>query len=266
MRQIMLQLKLRRIAGLLYSTSLLDISRVPPLAAAQSTQLLDFSPGALPACAQACTPLYSAQGACVAVPGGAATPDPKACFCQSAYLQSLYSTQAGLCDTACPPDALGQIRTWFNAQCPRAAAQPGPGGSTTSSSAPPPGGATAKAGETPTSTSGAIVTSSDSSGSWWSSHWRWVLMLIIIFIAVVVATVGGVMFKRHRRRKAAAAAAGMTEPVAWGPHQHQHFTHGYTYSPGPRGEAGRSSSTRGKARETRPVSSGPHRLRESLRS
>ena len=52
-------------------------------------------------------------------------------------------------------------------------------------------------------------------------------MLVIVFLFLVLVWVGGTMWKRSHRRKAEAAAAAMTQPVAWGPHQHQAFTEGH---------------------------------------
>ena len=94
------------------------------LAAAQNSALLDFtSPNALPQCAQACTPLYSAQGACVppAVPAGDAK-SQRACFCNSPVLASLNTATAGLCDTACPPSDLARVRSWYLTSCGKQAA------------------------------------------------------------------------------------------------------------------------------------------------
>ena len=57
-------------------------------------------------------------------------------------------------------------------------------------------------------------------------------MVIIIGLAIIGAAVGGTMLKRRKKRAAAAAAAAaMATPVAWGPHQHQHYSQGYNAGP-----------------------------------
>ncbi|KAI9842449.1 MAG: hypothetical protein M1837_007118 [Sclerophora amabilis] len=199
----------------------------------QPTQILDFSAGALPACANACVPLQSAQGACIppAVPV-TDTATYKSCFCKSAFLQTLYTSPSGICDTACPADGLAQMREWFIRQCeqkPTVAATTVTSTSTSTSSTP----------TQPTADSAATEDASTESAqrkkppprSWWSTHWQWVLMLIIIILAIIVGSVGGVAFKRrHKRKAAAAASAAMATPVAWGPHQHQHHSAGYNYN------------------------------------
>lgn len=55
--------------------------------------------------------------------------------------------------------------------------------------------------------------------------------------------VGGVMLKRYLKKKTAAAA----EPIVWGPHQHQHFTRGYTYDSGDSGGVVARASPKGSA-------------------
>ncbi|KAI9674401.1 MAG: hypothetical protein M1817_001739 [Caeruleum heppii] len=214
-----------------------------------ATPLLDFSAGALPACAQQCQLLQAAQGGCV--PPAAPVTDQtnyKACFCQSAYLQPLYAGPNGVCDAVCTPDLLPQIRNWYLGQCQNNGASP--------SSAPP-----ASSTAPPANSAPAVATATASSiaeeeagpkGNWWANHWKWVLMVIIIFFGLVGATVAGVYYKRRHKRKAEEHAAAMATPIVWGPHQHQHFTEGHaSYGAAPaRGASGRGSRKgKGKARQ-----------------
>jgi hypothetical protein len=119
--------------------SLLSITTT--FVSSQSTALLDFSsPNGLPLCAQQCTPLYSAQGACVppAVPASNTLDQQRACFCQSQFLQTLYASPNGLCDAACPAAGqLDQLRNWFTSSCAASQKAAGQPGATTSTSAKP---------------------------------------------------------------------------------------------------------------------------------
>ncbi|KAI9812991.1 MAG: hypothetical protein M1832_006428 [Thelocarpon impressellum] len=224
-------------------TNILLLAGCASLASAQNSLLLEFTaPNSLPQCAQQCTPLYAAQGACV--PPAVAPADVSSyrnCFCQSSVLASLYSTTAGLCDWACQGNDINQLRNWYLNSCGKTVVT-----STSTSSSPT---------SRPTASVNAATTGRPSesplatgSQNWWPSHWKWVLMLIIIFLAIVGASVGGVMLKRRKKRKAAAAAAAMATPVAWGPHQHQHFTHGHgAYNAGPLKETAAGAGVRGGA-------------------
>ncbi len=184
--------------------------------------LLDFS--VLPACAQGCTLLQQAQGACVppAVPAGDQAA-AQGCFCQSAYLRTLYQSPNGVCDAFCGQPDLVSIQGWYVGLCQA-------GVPTTTAPAP---GAT----ETPAA-SGAqeeddgarsSQRSNDSnSGNWsdapldppthpltpprFSNHWRWVVMLIVIFFAMVFFTVLGIWLKRRHRRKRDLARANLAAP------------------------------------------------------
>jgi hypothetical protein len=64
-----------------------------------------------------------------------------------------------------------------------------------------------------------------------STHWKWVVMIIVIFFAMIVIWVGAVLLKRRYNRKKERAME-MKPPVAWGPHQMQHSTSGYSYGDG----------------------------------
>ncbi|KAI9755032.1 MAG: hypothetical protein M4579_004435 [Chaenotheca gracillima] len=208
----------------------------------QSAQLLDFTPGALPICANGCQPLQAAQGACVppAVPASN-TATYQSCFCHSAFLQTLFTSPNGVCDSACPgPNDLAQVRTWFLSKCrSSASATAGP---STASVLPAPTSPTTTDSSSPTVVGSAATQTAASKGppkSWWSTHWKWVLMLIIIFLGIILVAIAGVLLKRYlKRRKTAAAMAAieahgvsitsLSAPVAMGPHQHQHFSHGFS--------------------------------------
>jgi hypothetical protein len=111
------------------SISTLTFVSILSLCATAQT-IIDF--GALPACAQPCTILQQAQALCVP-PAAPATDQSiyKICFCQSAYLQPLYSTPNGVCDAFCSQPDLAAIQGWFLGFCrapnPPVAAPPAAG-------------------------------------------------------------------------------------------------------------------------------------------
>ncbi|KAI9822065.1 MAG: hypothetical protein M1826_000573 [Phylliscum demangeonii] len=232
---------LRPLLSSLVCLHLLLLLLLPPVLA-QSTQLLDFSPTALPPCATQCQSLYTAQAGCVPPAAPVSVDDTyHTCFCQSNFLHTLYSSTAGLCDGACPPEGLTQIRTWYLALClPKSATTTTSAGTPTAdpttalSASASTGGTNAGAGTSPSAAVSASPLPPSLApappGSWsvvtmraWKTHWRWVLMVIVIAVGAVACAIAGVLFKRYRKRKTAAA----TEPVAWGPHQHQNFTQGF---------------------------------------
>ena len=89
------------------------------LVSSVSSQLLNFAPGNLPACAQSCQTLQNAQTVCVP-PAAPATGQLsyQSCFCQSAYLTTLRQSSAGICDTSCPnPTDATQIQKWYINLC-----------------------------------------------------------------------------------------------------------------------------------------------------
>lgn len=100
------------------------------LALVSGQAVIDYSE--LPKCAYSCTLLAQAQGACV--PPQAQTTNQQtyeSCFCQSAYLRTLYSSANGVCDAFCGPDDLLKIQDWYTGRCQSVSA-PTPG------SGPPP--------------------------------------------------------------------------------------------------------------------------------
>jgi len=56
-------------------------------------------------------------------------------------------------------------------------------------------------------------------------------MIIVVFLAMVFIWVGAVFLKRRYQRKKEREIE-MKPPVAWGPHQMQHSTSGYSYGDG----------------------------------
>lgn len=104
-----------------------------PVASAQ--QLLQYGAGQLPTCAQGCTLLQQAQAACTP-PQAPATSQQQylSCFCQSAYLRTLYQSPNGVCDASCAQSDLSQIQSWYTGLCKNGAAPPA--ATTSSTSAP----------------------------------------------------------------------------------------------------------------------------------
>lgn len=139
----------------------------------------------LPACAQQCTLLNQAAQAC----GGTASANQAiwACFCQSGYLTSLYSSPSGICDAFCTdPGQNQQVMTWYQSNCgsdngASEHADDGSGGQTTvtltstSTSATPSTSSTSAAGAAATATSSSQSQNSNNSqpqqGTWWDNHW-----------------------------------------------------------------------------------------------
>ena len=122
-------------------------------ALAQSSGILQFGPGQLPACAQACSQLQNAQTACISVPS-----TEHSCFCQSAYLTqqtNLFQTPDGTCvDTCTAPADRQQIQTWFKGYCANPqqnapAPAPAPAGGAQTSTAPAPAASTSSFAGTP---------------------------------------------------------------------------------------------------------------------
>ena len=79
-------------------------------------EILDF--GILPACAGACPSLTDAQTNCIppAVPAADQTAY-ESCFCQSAFLQPLFTSPNGVCDAFCAQPELDRIWGWFTDLC-----------------------------------------------------------------------------------------------------------------------------------------------------
>lgn len=85
----------------------------PALFAALTTaQVATTLPNTLPACAQQCTILTSAQQSCAS--NAAAY---QSCFCQSALLSQLYTSQPVQLCTQCSATDMASIQTWYKASC-----------------------------------------------------------------------------------------------------------------------------------------------------
>lgn len=139
----------------------------------------------LPTCAQSCTTLNQAAQACNGV--ASANQNTWACFCQSGYLKSLYSSPSGICDAFCTdPSQNQQVMTWYQTNCgsdngASEHADNGSGGQTTvvitstSTSANPAAPTTATRGAASTASSGSNAQTGNrkqsEEGSWWDNHW-----------------------------------------------------------------------------------------------
>ena len=78
-----------------------------------------LDPAALPPCAEECTILQQAQSGCVP-PAAPATDQQtyESCFCQSVFLQPLFTSPNGVCDQFCTERSdLVQIQGWFTGLC-----------------------------------------------------------------------------------------------------------------------------------------------------
>ena len=165
----------------MFSTAMLTTALLTLLSASLApAQLLAQG---LPACAQSCTLLNQAAQAC----NGVASADQNtwACFCQSGYLKSLYSSPSGICDAFCTdPSQNQQVMTWYQTNCgsdngASEHADSGSGGQTTvvvtstSTSATPAAPTTATRGAAATASSGSVTGNRNQSeeGSWWDNHW-----------------------------------------------------------------------------------------------
>ncbi|KAL1584840.1 hypothetical protein WHR41_06627 [Cladosporium halotolerans] len=170
----------------------------------------------LPACAQSCTLLNQAAQAC----GGTASANQAiwACFCQSAYLSTLYSTPNGICDAFCTdPSQNQQVMTWYQGNCgtdngASEHADNGSGGQTTvtmtSTSTSSSSSSTSNAAAAGATATGSSSTDSQGfdrepqEGGWWHNHWKWVVMLIVLAIALsLIAILGTWLKKRHDRKR-----------------------------------------------------------------
>ncbi|POS84185.1 hypothetical protein EPUL_004684 [Erysiphe pulchra] len=162
----------------------------------------------LPACASNCGPLFDVQGKCV--PPVTKTVDNK-CFCLDTRLMPFKSGNTGVsivCGaTSCTSETdLETIRKWYTTFCVNA-------------------GVSSEKGDD-ASTSGG---NSSTNKSWMAGHARWVVMLIIIFIIITGSWIAACVFRRrYIRRKE--KQTEMTDPIAWGPHQMQGATGGYSQS------------------------------------
>ena len=60
-----------------------------------------------------------------------------------------------------------------------------------------------------------------------STHYKWVIMLVVVIVAIVGGWIAACMLRRRYIRKKEKEIE-MRPPVAWGPHQLQHATGGYS--------------------------------------
>ncbi|KAK6443134.1 hypothetical protein LTR95_000651 [Oleoguttula sp. CCFEE 5521] len=186
-----------------------------PQSLAQSTSsgVLQTPNSPLPACASSCQILQQAATAC----GGltASSQNIWVCFCQSAYLTTLYQSGEGTCADTCATSAeRDTLRVWYNQECGTDkgfSEHQGQGqgqGTTTvvlaSTSSSAAAGATGTSGSGTGGTSGGSVTSGISqgqSGGWFKLHWKWILMLILLFVLLLLIALAAVWWKRRHDRK-----------------------------------------------------------------
>ncbi|KAI9714463.1 MAG: hypothetical protein M1820_000424 [Bogoriella megaspora] len=188
----------------------LTVLSVLPFASTQ--QLLQFGNGQLPECAQGCTLLSQAQAACVP-PAAPATGQQQyqSCFCQSAYLRTLYQSPNGVCDASCGQSDLVSIQKWYTGLCSgTVGAAQGTSSSSSASSTSATASSTAPvATVSPTSTSSSSTSSSSAANknankSWISTHYGWVIFLIVLVAAIAFFTFGGIWLKRRFKARRAA--------------------------------------------------------------
>ncbi|KIW82848.1 hypothetical protein Z517_02091 [Fonsecaea pedrosoi CBS 271.37] len=234
-----------------------------------------------PSCAVNCAVLLQAQTACVP-PSVPATNQItyENCFCQSSFLQALYSTPDSICTAECTSESdRALLQTWFTTFCQQVGSGIDPLESTTS--ALQPGSTTVvtiTSFSTPPSTAtntgtGSASASAPSHQSWIDGHWQWILMLGVLVVGFALLTWLAIWFRRRQRRKIEerrVAASGFppvddrkggaraATPDIWGPHQHMHFTNGWEYHNDPAIMGGASSNKRDR-RSNRISSQQKHR-------
>lgn len=227
-----------------------------PLLCAAQNFLPSGADGNFPACAATCALLQQAQSTCVAQTGqqtsGLAAEN---CFCQSAELQSLYSTPDALCVAECPTasDRVG-LRTWFTSFCAQVGQGVDPNASSTGGTSTTIVTSTSTNTNGPTRTPNTVVSgeqhATTDSGTWYvslanqwavmshtfrfSSHWQWIVMVIVLAIGLgALAWLLIFLRNRHRRKvderraqiggfpsaREKAAGARAATPDLWGPHQ-----------------------------------------------
>ena len=138
------------------------------VAGAVSQTVLDAS--ALPPCALQCPLLITANSGCVP-PAAVVTNQGtyQSCFCQSAFLTTLYSSAIGLCDGVCQAGDTAKIQQWYIGLC-RNGQVVTPGGSNGAVTTTVAGGrttlVTSATARSTTSGSSNASASSHSQGSW----------------------------------------------------------------------------------------------------
>ncbi|RKF60583.1 putative integral membrane protein [Erysiphe neolycopersici] len=198
--------------------------------AASDGTIVPFS-STLPACASNCGPLFDVQGKCV--PPVTKTVDIK-CFCSDTRLKPLKSGISGVSTvcgaTSCTSETdLETIRKWYTTFCVNTGISSENGDGDT---------APASDGNISTHQSSWYVKASQ---NFWlqtyqntysdrmAGHVRWVVMLIIIFALITGSWIAACIYRRrYLRRKE--KQTQMIDPIAWGPHQMQGATGGYSQS------------------------------------
>ncbi|KIW26455.1 uncharacterized protein PV07_09548 [Cladophialophora immunda] len=234
-----------------------------------------------PSCAVNCAVLLQAQTACVppAVPATNQITYEN-CFCQSSFLQALYSTPDAICTAECTSESdRALLQTWFTSFCQQVGSGVDPLESTTSILQPSSttvvtitSYSTPAPTATNTGTGSASAPAPSSHQSWIDGHWKWILMLGILTVGFALLTWLAIWFKRRQHRKIEerrAAASGFppaddrrggarsATPDIWGPHQHMHYTKGWEYhnDPAIMGGSALASSNNKRDRRSKRVSS-----------
>ncbi|CAD6504953.1 BgTH12-00452 [Blumeria graminis f. sp. triticale] len=163
----------------------------------------------LPACASKCGPLYDVQGKCSPPVTTHADND---CFCADARLTSFKTGPAGVSSvcgaTICTlEDELEKVQEWYLDFCGRTATRPDQDETSDDANTPD--------------------QNNTSSQSWISGHFKWVIMVSIIFLIIISAWILACICRRRYLRKKEKEVE-MAPPVAWGPHQLQSATGGYS--------------------------------------
>ena len=206
--------------------SIIQIITTVVLASVATAQIVvpQAASDTFPACALSCTPLLTAQSACVP-PAAPATDQATyvSCFCQSGYLTTLHSSPDGTCDQWCTVETDRQeLMSWYNNLCAAGVA------TTVSSTSAVSGPQTTIVYITSTSApaitasptdSSTPATSSSGNGSWYDvfgndldislillsrigTHWKWILMVAILLIGLGALAFFAVWLKRRHKRKA----------------------------------------------------------------
>jgi len=208
------------------SVTLLALLSLPLLASTQ-TQAADgvivpFT-SVLPACASLCGKLFDVQGAC-SPPVIASV--SSACFCGDPrlqpFLQSGTAAVESVCGAASCQDTtdLQKIQSWYESYCNVKDSNP----TTTSAGSTATGTSTGSSSANPTS-------AQNTNQGWFATHWKWVVMLIVMVVGLTTIWLGASLLRRRYLRKKEKEIE-MRPAVAWGPHQLQGMTGGYTYGDG----------------------------------
>ncbi|KID86464.1 integral membrane protein [Metarhizium guizhouense ARSEF 977] len=173
----------------------------------------------LPACANACGPLWDANGACV--PPALPTADAstyESCFCADSRIAP-FSTGGGanVCPNACPgnPQGLSSIGNWFTSFCNGKAPKNTPQTTGTNTAA-----ETNAAGSSGSNNGGS---NSGNGGDWLSNHWQWVIMLVILVVGIAGIWIGACIWRRRYLRKKDRQTSlgqkhsGSASHPSWGP-------------------------------------------------